>query len=773
MSNDKPQQKPARWHCNINGQEVGPLTDKQLRSLRQSGKLSRTDSIKKGADGKWVPAERIKGLFPDKITPKQLNDKAPTSAQPNTDIVATSAAPEVGSQRDKQINSLSNSDDQLNNTTQGAAGGSSKTIASETTQEDLFDTQTDPLNVDAGDVPILTASSYQSLTSTVAKPQTPTPNAAPNPKLSHLKWLAIGGGVGTLLLVALFGTLAFSMLGGENTEVAVVAPPSTPENSNERGLEIGSNERIDTDLQTATPTNTADASPEVLQDPPFADTTLATSEAAQSSFEDEVAISSNIQVQSLPQDKLGSESVSSSGLNVTAMTTDHATDAADSTESASARSEQSESSVEVRQGIEQDTQSGNEPEDVATSEVEQDAARSIGFGTVATTDKAEEVTAQPSQREAREADEANEAVKALTVMVHQRLNQIAERDGLGQEMEKNRQEFAAAMNAIRIATDELPKMQRQYQSLQDSRRELIAMRQTSKTPLTIDRTGKQLDAQMAQLQQAINQVSSTGNAALRAKPGIDRLWVEQNTRLASLQVQEGDVHSKLMETLDPFGHRSKKHREVLLDAATNWDSACVEGCLIRGLAELYEGKTQPALDDFASVIRRLEGVLRDKRSPKDSPERRILQVAFAGRGLAQFRLKKEPEAIKDLGKAIAVSDYYTFPTVLRGLVEVERSRHDAAMRDFEAARRLDNHHASREAARLLLTSATIANSKRALTFAEEACNRATSWSNHEVHAAALAANGAIELAEETYRKATDLAPTDQIQRIKAELAKLQ
>ncbi len=42
----------------------GPLTDSVLKARAESGMIGPDTLVRKGAEGKWVPAKRVKGLFP-------------------------------------------------------------------------------------------------------------------------------------------------------------------------------------------------------------------------------------------------------------------------------------------------------------------------------------------------------------------------------------------------------------------------------------------------------------------------------------------------------------------------------------------------------------------------------------------------------------------------------------------------------------------------------------------------------------------------------------
>jgi hypothetical protein len=47
------------------GAELGPFTSKQLLEMARSHRLMPDDSVKKEAEGMWVAAHRVKGLFDD------------------------------------------------------------------------------------------------------------------------------------------------------------------------------------------------------------------------------------------------------------------------------------------------------------------------------------------------------------------------------------------------------------------------------------------------------------------------------------------------------------------------------------------------------------------------------------------------------------------------------------------------------------------------------------------------------------------------------------
>ena len=55
----------SQWYCRLMGTELGPFTSQQLLEMARSHRLMPDDSVKKEADGTWVSAHRVRGLFDD------------------------------------------------------------------------------------------------------------------------------------------------------------------------------------------------------------------------------------------------------------------------------------------------------------------------------------------------------------------------------------------------------------------------------------------------------------------------------------------------------------------------------------------------------------------------------------------------------------------------------------------------------------------------------------------------------------------------------------
>jgi hypothetical protein len=99
-----PQQ--ASWFCKINGTESGPFSSGDLRQMALAGKLSRADSVRKGAGGPWVTASRIKGLaFPSQSasSPGIVPADVRTASTPVATLLSEQRWPECSESIEKRM----------------------------------------------------------------------------------------------------------------------------------------------------------------------------------------------------------------------------------------------------------------------------------------------------------------------------------------------------------------------------------------------------------------------------------------------------------------------------------------------------------------------------------------------------------------------------------------------------------------------------------------------------------------------------------------------
>ncbi len=53
------------WYFQVMGQELGPFTAQELKAKVETGQIQRDTLVRRGVEGKWLFAERVKGLLPE------------------------------------------------------------------------------------------------------------------------------------------------------------------------------------------------------------------------------------------------------------------------------------------------------------------------------------------------------------------------------------------------------------------------------------------------------------------------------------------------------------------------------------------------------------------------------------------------------------------------------------------------------------------------------------------------------------------------------------
>jgi hypothetical protein len=78
------------WYVKVGAKEHGPYLPSQLKRLAEEGKVSPESEVRRGTDGSWVRARRVKGLFPV-TTPTP--DKAAINEEDVLDILGPPTEP--------------------------------------------------------------------------------------------------------------------------------------------------------------------------------------------------------------------------------------------------------------------------------------------------------------------------------------------------------------------------------------------------------------------------------------------------------------------------------------------------------------------------------------------------------------------------------------------------------------------------------------------------------------------------------------------------------
>lgn len=77
-------QPQQQWYYSRDGARIGPVSASQLKLAADNGHLTRADLVWKEGLADWVPAARVKGLFPDAPPPVPAEPPALFTAAPNS-----------------------------------------------------------------------------------------------------------------------------------------------------------------------------------------------------------------------------------------------------------------------------------------------------------------------------------------------------------------------------------------------------------------------------------------------------------------------------------------------------------------------------------------------------------------------------------------------------------------------------------------------------------------------------------------------------------------
>ena len=72
------------WYYRLMGDVMGPVTSKTLKDLAKNGSIEFDTQVRKGADGDWVSAASIKGLFTEQVYVQPIASSSPQPKTTNT-----------------------------------------------------------------------------------------------------------------------------------------------------------------------------------------------------------------------------------------------------------------------------------------------------------------------------------------------------------------------------------------------------------------------------------------------------------------------------------------------------------------------------------------------------------------------------------------------------------------------------------------------------------------------------------------------------------------
>lgn len=80
------------WYFQVMGQELGPLSAAELKAKVEAGQIQPDTMIRRGVDGKWLFAERVKGLLPER-RPDPVLIPLPTKAKSSATLPVYDGSP--------------------------------------------------------------------------------------------------------------------------------------------------------------------------------------------------------------------------------------------------------------------------------------------------------------------------------------------------------------------------------------------------------------------------------------------------------------------------------------------------------------------------------------------------------------------------------------------------------------------------------------------------------------------------------------------------------
>ncbi len=77
----------SEWYVEDNGRATGPFSVEQMKAQASGNRIKRETRVRKGRDGKWIPAKKVKGLLGSDTPPQELSKtKEARSAAPDTEV---------------------------------------------------------------------------------------------------------------------------------------------------------------------------------------------------------------------------------------------------------------------------------------------------------------------------------------------------------------------------------------------------------------------------------------------------------------------------------------------------------------------------------------------------------------------------------------------------------------------------------------------------------------------------------------------------------------
>lgn len=239
------------------------------------------------------------------------------------------------------------------------------------------------------------------------------------------------------------------------------------------------------------------------------------------------------------------------------------------------------------------------------------------------------------------------------------------------------------------------------------------------------------------------------------------------------------MHPQWITLSDPFAEQSRAAHVRVGEMCTEWladGRDFIAGYLMRGFARWHAGQADQAVKDFDQVVQgcqalqsvqvRSDGQVvpggQGRKLTKN--EQDVLAAALSGQAVVYAEKGQEGQTKAKCGEAADLCPKSALVCIFRGRANAMLGKTRAAIEDLLKATRLDSRESAgfRELARLLATSPTLNEGKRAVDFGHTACQLTDwkQWQSLDAYALANAKNGTFEEAVKWGQKTLEIAPYD-------------
>lgn len=211
----------AEWFCKIGEKSVGPLTSQQMRTIVAKGQLRPEHMVRRGTEAPWVPAGKVKGLFPSPADasgeqPAAKAAKPGAGGKPTAKPLAKPAAPKTPAADLPEEMAL------------GSGGGHKKHVAM----------NVDKLNIDAE--PVMVANRKSKGRLGLKKEQ--------HKKLTMIMMGAIGGGLLLVLIAFIIGWSRGALNTGKPAEEAKKNETAEPDPADKKPATVAIKTKTDSNV---------------------------------------------------------------------------------------------------------------------------------------------------------------------------------------------------------------------------------------------------------------------------------------------------------------------------------------------------------------------------------------------------------------------------------------------------------------------------------------------------------------------------------------------